>query len=138
MTRLRNLDDEVMEAPFDKRQFLRLLSYLKPYKKQMIIALCLMIIASGASLVGPYLLSRAIGYLQDGIYTQVPYLFIGMALALFVGGMCLRARVRTMDTAGRKAIASLRQDLFNHIQDLSLPFFDAAPPARSWCALSTM
>ncbi len=124
MTRLRNLDDEVMEAPFDKRQFLRLLSYLKPYKKQMILALSLMIVASAASLLGPYLLSRAVGYLQAGNYTQVPYLLIGMALAVFVGGMCLRARVRTMDTAGRKAIATLRQDLFDHIQGLSLPFFD--------------
>ncbi len=124
MTRLRNLDDEVMEAPFDKRQFLRLLSYLKPYKKQMALALCLMIIASAASLLGPYLLSRAVGFMENDNYTQVPYLFIGMALAVIVGGICLRARVRTMDTAGRKAIATLRQDLFNHIQGLSLPFFD--------------
>ena len=125
MTRLRNLDDEVLEAPFDKKQFTRLLSYLKPYKKQMIIAVTLMIIASGASLLGPYLMSRAIGFLEQGNYGAVPYVFGGMSLAVLAGGLCLRARVRTMDTSGRRAIAALRQDLFDHIQGLSLPFFDS-------------
>ncbi len=125
MTRLRNLDDEVLEAPFDKKQFVRLLSYLKPYKKQMVIAVTLMIIASGASLLGPYLMSRAIGFLEQGNYGAVPYVFGGMALAVITGGLCLRARVRTMDTSGRRAIATLRQDLFDHIQGLSLPFFDS-------------
>lgn len=125
MTRLRNLDDEVMEAPFDRRQFARVLAYLKPYKKQMAFALCLMVIASGASLLGPYLMSRAVGLLGEGNYSSLPFLFIGMALAVIVGSVCLRLRVRTMDTAGRKAIAQLRQDLFDHIQDLSLPFFDS-------------
>ncbi len=125
MTRLRSLDDEVMEAPFDKKQFFRLLSYLKPYKKQMVIALSLMIVASGASLLGPYLMSRAIGLLEKGDYTKIPWLFGGMGLAVLTGGLCLRFRVRTMDMAGRRAIATLRQDLFDHIQNLSLPFFDS-------------
>ena len=66
MTRLRNLDDEVLEAPFDRREFMRLLSYLKPYKKQIIISLGLMIVASGASLLNPYLMSRAVGMLAAG------------------------------------------------------------------------
>ncbi len=125
MTRLRNLDDEVLEAPFDTRQFLRLLSYLKPYKKQMIIALCLMIVASCAALVSPYLMSRAIGMLTVGDYADIPSVFLGMALAVIVSGVCLSLRVKTMDVSGRKAIATLRQDLFDHIQSLSLPFFDS-------------
>ena len=124
MARLRNLDDEVMEAPFDKRLFLRMLAYLKPYKWQVIVSLILMIIASAASLLNPYLLSRAVGELSVGNYQNIPLLFGGMVGSVLLGGLCLRLRVRTMDVAGRKAIAALRQDLFNHIQSLSLPFFD--------------
>lgn len=124
MARLRNLDDEVMEAPFDKRLFLRVLAYLKPYKKQVIVSLVLMIIASAASLLNPYLLSRAVGELAVGNYQNVPLLFGFMVGSVLVGGLCLRLRVRTMDVSGRKAIAALRQDLFDHIQSLSLPFFD--------------
>ncbi len=125
MTRLRNLDDEIMEAPFDKRLFSRMLAYLKPYKKQLIIALLLMVVASMASLVSPYLLSRAVGMLSAGDYSRIPLVFGAMVGAVLVGGVCLRFRVRTMDASGRRAIASLRQDLFDHIQSLSLPFFDS-------------
>ncbi len=124
MTRLRNLDDEAFEAPFDRTLFMRVFEYLKPYKKQMIIALILMIIVSGASLLNPYLLSRAVGELSNGNFQNIPALFAAMVASVLVGGVCLRLRVRTMDVSGRKAIAALRQDLFDHIQSLSLPFFD--------------
>ncbi len=125
MSRLRNLDDEVMEAPFDKRLFMRVLAYLKPYKKKMAAALALMIIAAGASLLNPYLLSRAVGALSVGDYSSIPLIFGVMVASVVIGGICLRLRVRTMDFSGRRAIAALRQDLFDHIQSLSLPFFDS-------------
>lgn len=125
MARLRNLDDEILEAPFDKKQFLRVLAYLKPYKKQVIIAAVLMVIAAVCSLAGPFLMSRAVDMLENNEGGTVYLLLIAMGLLTAVGAWCLRQRVRTMDTAGRKAIATLRQDLFNHIQGLSLPFFDS-------------
>ena len=89
MTRLRNLDDEVLEAPFDRKQFFRLLGYLKPYRKQMGISLLLMIIASGASLINPYLMSRAVGRLSAGDFTGVPWYFAGMTLAVLVAANVL-------------------------------------------------
>ena len=38
---LRQIDDEALEKPFDKTQFLRLLAYLKPYRGRIAIALVL-------------------------------------------------------------------------------------------------
>ena len=125
MAALRSLDDEALEASFNKGLFFRLLRYLKPYRKQIAVSFVLMIIAAICGLAGPFLMSRAIGALevQDG--AALPWLVGGMLLASLVGALCLRMRVRTMDTAGRKAIAALRQDLFNHIQTLSFSFFDS-------------
>ena len=125
MARLRNLDDEILEAPFNKKQFFRVLAYLKPYKKQVTISGVLMVIAAICSLAGPYLMSRAIDMLEGGYINQSFLMLFFMGLLIVIGAWCLRQRVRTMDTAGRKAIANLRQDLFNHIQSLSLPFFDS-------------
>lgn len=124
MAALRNLDDEALEAPFDRGQFFRLLRYLRPYKKQITVSLLLMIAVAVCGLVAPYLMSRAIGALTSGEGTRLPWLVAGIVAASVVGGVCLRYRVRIMDSAGRKAIATLRQDLFNHIQTLALSFFD--------------
>ena len=39
---IRQLDDEALERPFNKDQFFRLLQYMKPYKKQVLLSLLLL------------------------------------------------------------------------------------------------
>ncbi|HOB23138.1 MAG TPA: ABC transporter ATP-binding protein, partial [Bacillota bacterium] len=57
----RNFDrDEVVMQPFDRKQFLRLLGFLKPQKKGMAAALGLMCIAAVTAQLGPYLFKIAI------------------------------------------------------------------------------
>lgn len=121
---IRQLDDEALEKPFNKEQFFRLLTYMKPYKKQVIGSLILMVIAMFCSLASPYLMSRAIGELQEQAVEYLPWLLGGMVLVAIVGSLCTRQRIWWMDTAGRKALAKLREDLFSHIQHMSFSFFD--------------
>ena len=63
---LRQIDDEALERPFNKAQFIRLLKYMVPYKKNVIIALILMTIATLCSLGSTMLLSRAVDALDKG------------------------------------------------------------------------
>ncbi len=121
---LRQIDDEALERPFDKSQFFRLLKYMAPYKKTVIGSLCLMVVATLCSLGSPFLMSRAIGALQDKALDAMPYLILGMVALSALGAICTRQRIRWMDTAGRRALAQLREDLFDHIQGLSFSFFD--------------
>ena len=121
---IRQLDDEALERPFNKKQLLRLLSYMKPYRKQIAFSLVLMIIATVCSLAGPFLMSRAIGELEAKVFDTLPWLLGGMVFTALLGALCTRQRVRWMDTAGRKALTALRMDLFHHIQTMSFSFFD--------------
>ena len=121
---LRQLDDEVLERPFNKSQFMRLMGYLKPYKKQVMLALLVMVIATFASLGSPYLMSRAIGMLEEGEYDGIWIILLGMAALAALGALFTRYRVRLMDFSGRRALSTLREDLFAHIQSLSFSFFD--------------
>ena len=120
---LRQIDDEVLESPFNKQQFFRLLSYMKPYLRNVSIALVLMVIAALCSLASTFLLSNAIDALEKLDSNIYKYL-IGMIVTAFAGAVCVRYRVRLMDFAGRRALATLREDLFRHIQGLSFSFFD--------------
>ncbi|MBO4367817.1 MAG: ABC transporter ATP-binding protein, partial [Clostridia bacterium] len=122
---LRQIDDEAIEKPFNRSQFVRLMRYMMVYKKYMIGSILLMAVATVCSLGQPFLQSRAIGYLQDkGMLGYIPYLVGGMVLLGIANALCTRQRVRWMDTVGRKALKTLRQDLFDHIQTLSFSFFD--------------
>lgn len=124
---LRQIDDEELERPFNKSQFIRLIRYMFPYKKQMIGSLILMVGASFCSLGQPFLMSRALGILEkvdETTWRSLILLVVGMVILAGLGALFLRRRVLWMDISGRKAIAQLRQDLFDHIQGLSFSFFD--------------
>ena len=123
-TVIRQLDDEVVERPFNKSQFVRLLKYMKPYRKNVMLSLVLMVIATVCTLGNTYLMSRAVGQLSESRFVYVPYLLGGMVIMSVIAAFCTRQRIRWMDSAGRKAIANLREDLFNHIQSMSFSFFD--------------
>jgi len=127
---LRITDDELLEAPFNKTQFFRLLAYLGPYRREMGLALLLMVLYALCGIASPYLMSRAVSVLENlaggtAALAALPWIVAGMIAISAIGGVCLRARVRLTDMSGRKAIAALRQDLFNHIQTLSFSFFDS-------------
>ena len=121
---LRQIDDEALEKPFDKSQFFRLLKYMAPYKKAVIGSPCLMVLATFCGLGTPFLMSRAIGALQDKDFRHMPLYIGGMVALSIIGALSTRQRIRWMDMAGRKALAQLREDLFDHIQSLSFSFFD--------------
>ncbi|MDO4739330.1 MAG: ABC transporter ATP-binding protein [Eubacteriales bacterium] len=121
---LRQIDDEAIEKPFNKSQFVRLMRYMMVYKKYMIASICLMVVATVCSVGQPFLQSRAIGFLQADTLDSIPLMVLGMIALGAIGALCTRQRVRWMDAAGRRALATLRQDLFDHIQTLSFSFFD--------------
>ena len=53
-----------------------------------------------------------------------PLAWVNLVLLAIIGALCTRYRIRWMDTSGRRALATLREDLFHHIQGMSFSFFD--------------
>ncbi|MCL1795578.1 MAG: ABC transporter ATP-binding protein/permease [Clostridia bacterium] len=130
MARIRITDDELLEAPFNKTQFFRLLAYLKPYRREMLLALLLMVLYALCGIASPYLMSRAVSILEslpngNATLAALPWIIAGMIVVSALGCVFQRVRVRLTDMSGRKAVARLRQDLFDHIQTLSFSFFDS-------------
>jgi len=126
MAKLRIIDDEVLEMPFNKDQFFRLLAYMKPEKYKVAFSLLLMVLASFCSLMIPMLMSLGIDEcIETGDMSKFPLLIGGMVILSALGSIFTRTRIRIMHRAGRGAIARLREDLFKHIQGLSFSFFDS-------------
>ena len=131
MLRQRITDDEALEKPFNKEQFKRLMSYMKPYKKQLLITLVLMIVAAVCGLLGPLILQLAIDKymfkekLAGLLLITLAYLGVNL-----ISMLCVRTRVRIMVVVGQEVLFRLRQDLFNHIQKLSFTFYDSRPAGK--------
>jgi ATP-binding cassette, subfamily B, multidrug efflux pump len=125
--------DEDLEARkgYDRRLVRRLLVYVRPYRALVVVALLLLMTEGLLQLVGPLLT-------QQVIDVALPARDAGMAwraAMLFAGSLVLAfgcSYGETMLTAllGQRVMRDLRQQLFEHVQRLSIGFYDRTPVGR--------
>ena len=121
---------DIMRGGVDKAKnprvtLLRLASYMLPYKKELTAIGVLVITSSILSLLGPYFVGVAVDTyiaLRDitgllGIVILLALTYVGSWAALVIQGV-LMARV------SQRVLKGLRKDLFEHLQTLSLSFFN--------------
>lgn len=102
----------------------RLLGYLKPYRKNVFIAIFGALATVAGYIAGPPLVAFAVdeGILK-GHYDYVLFGVISYLIIDSMGHLGFRMQVRNMSFAGQRVIQKLRDELFEHIQRLSLSFF---------------
>ncbi|MGQ3478476.1 ABC transporter ATP-binding protein [Paenibacillus sp. TY11] len=127
-------DDEVIDKPFNWSEFKRLLAYMKPYARQILpILLVMMILGTITKLTVPYLISLAIDKAIAPAWPALPsvkllLLITGAVLLLYlIQWAASTYRIKFTNIIGQRVIYDLREDLFKHIQKLSFNFFDKRP-----------
>jgi ATP-binding cassette, subfamily B, multidrug efflux pump len=103
----------------------RLMRYLRPYRNALALVTLVAALGTGLALAAPYLMGRAIDQLakKDLVALMVPVLLMLAAYVLSAGAQLVQGVV--VVRVSQKAMRALRADLFNHLQTLSLKFFDA-------------
>jgi len=106
----------------------RLLGYLQPYWKQLLVVLALTLLGAATQALGPYLIGRAIDSAigqRDAAGLNQTMLLL---LATYVVGFgASRLQFRMMGEIGQRTLSRLRSEIFATIQRLSLRFFDRQP-----------
>jgi len=101
---------------------IRLLSYLRPFTLTLVLILILILVSSALGIVGPYLLGVAIDSFRDSAGLLRIILIM---LAVYLGGWLTQVTYGYITaTVAQKVLRALRRDLFEHLQVLSLSFFD--------------
>jgi ABC-type multidrug transport system fused ATPase/permease subunit len=104
--------------------FVRLLGFLRPYRKGVTWSFFLAFAAMGATVLIPYLTGRAI----NGVTRHDRHTLIVWAVAIGVAGLLrLALSVVRRLVAGRVSLGvelDLRNHLYEHLQNLELSFFD--------------
>ncbi|MEH7376753.1 MULTISPECIES: ABC transporter ATP-binding protein [Bacillaceae] len=120
-------EDLVIDKPFNWKQMLRLLLYLKPYVKNLLPLSFAAVILSTAIrliipiLIGVYTLDRAIIEKDTTLLMQLVFIISGLYLLSYLSNSL---RIRWMNRLGQDVIYDLRRHLFTHVQSLSHRFFD--------------
>lgn len=122
---------EEQSKPFDWEVTKRLGSYLKPYSRNIIIALLASLLSVAANVAGPPLIGYAV---DEGVRNNdLSLVAVGVVGYLFiqaVGAWGFRIQIILMAVAGQRAIQTLRDELFSHLQELSISFFSRYETGR--------
>jgi len=104
--------------------FLRLLGFLRPYRRGVIVSLVLAAVAMAGTVALPALTGRAIDEIRAGDRGALETLVLAMAV---VGVLRLAFSVARRIVAGRVSLGvelDLRDRVYAHLQSLELGFFD--------------
>ena len=117
-------DDEILGKAYDPHIVRRLLGYLRPYRRNLAVALLLMSVATAANVSGPYFVKLAFDNgLEQRNVNVLSQAVIGYLLAAAVMWLGTYLRVRIMAVTGQNVIFDLRRQMFDHLQALSLGFY---------------
>ncbi|MFO7768631.1 MAG: ABC transporter ATP-binding protein [bacterium] len=126
---------EVAGKALDRDLLLRLMSYLRPYRMWVVVSVVLMLVGSLVQLAGPWIAQRAIDLYIDpagaggGLELSrrlegldwMALLFLGTV----VGGFLFQyAQMYLMHLTGQKAMYDLRMELYGHLMDLPMSYYD--------------
>ncbi|MEE1505127.1 MAG: ABC transporter transmembrane domain-containing protein, partial [Acutalibacteraceae bacterium] len=113
-----------------KKTLLRLLSYVTQKKVLLILVFVLVLFSSIADIIGTYLLTPIINEISNMVSTGsrdfttiIKYLCI-LAAIYVLGAVAQYTYSRLMLNVSHGTLNVLRKDLFEHLQDLPIKYFD--------------
>ncbi len=103
----------------------RFLQYVRPYRKEVPVALSLITLGAATQAIGPFFIGWSIDNLiQQGNLDGLLLLLGLLALLYFVGVWAIRGQILRVGSIMQRILGQLRQDVFDKIQSLPVSFFD--------------
>ena len=123
--------DEELSQELNLHAIKRLLGYLRRHRADTAMAVFVMIVASLAGLLPPFLLKVAIDESIPAKDMAGLAILGGLALgSQGLAALCLRSRITLMSRIGQDVVRDLRRDLFGRLQSLGFDYFDSRPHGK--------
>ena len=124
-------DDDILGKAYDARLMRRLLEYLRPYWRQVAIALVTIVVGGIASLMQPYLIKVAIDrFIAARRMAGLDSLAALYLAVLVVSFAAEYVQTWTMQLTGQRIMFDLRMAIYRHLQRLDLRYYDRHPVGR--------
>jgi ATP-binding cassette subfamily B multidrug efflux pump len=119
---------KIEKARNPKQALARLLDYLKPFKFAVALVLTFVLTYTGLGLFGPFLMGGAIDKFIDGKDPAgLATIALWMLIIYLLNNLFQALANWIMAKVSQQALKQLRFDLFQHLQSLSIGFFDSHP-----------
>lgn len=123
--------DENLETSFDISQLKRLYNYIKPYKKDILITITIMVISSGLGMLTPVILMRILDiYIPNKDISSIVKISGVLIVINLIVVVNIRMKIVIMAKLGQNIIHKIRSDIFWHLQELPFSYYDERPHGK--------
>jgi ATP-binding cassette subfamily B multidrug efflux pump len=125
--------DDYLLSEGKKVRFSRLLGYFKPYLPLILLSIIFAFLINGAVLIKPYIIKYviddflAVGKNDPGAFKFIGFIYLGIVL---LGAGFGYSQAYLLTYIGQKIMYDIRNQLFAHIQNMSMKFFDRNSSGR--------
>ncbi|PKB65484.1 MAG: hypothetical protein BZY80_00220 [SAR202 cluster bacterium Io17-Chloro-G2] len=123
-------DDSIVGSAYDNKVVMRLLTYLRPHKRDVLASITAILIYTVGNVSVPLFILLGIDWINRGDLRSLNVIagvFLAVTLVQF-GAMYMQYVL--MPKLAQSVLYSLRTQMFNHLQDLSPSFFHRTPVGR--------
>ncbi len=124
-------DDEELQESLKMDVLLRLFKYLLPYKKKIVVITLLILVCVGIGIAYPLIVQHAIDIeiVEGNITGLIGIVTLALSLAL-LNLVINRYWKNEMADISNDVVLVIRRNLYEHIQSLSVDFFDSRPDGK--------
>ena len=131
-------DDEILGKAYDSALMRRLIAYLRPYWKQVIVAFVAITVGAGMALAQPYLMKLAIDqHIATRQLEGLPGLAATYVAVLLLAFVAEYTQTWTMQLTGQRIMFDLRMGIYRHLQRLDVRYYDHNPVGRLMTRVTT-
>src|SRR5207244_4515036 len=124
-------EEEVLGKAYDSRLMRRLITYLRPYKRYVALALALILIESGLEVTFPWLTKIAIDqHIAVGDVAGLALIAGVYVLLLLIRFGVASAETYVLQNTGQNIMYDMRMQVFRHLHTLAPSFYDKNPVGR--------
>ncbi len=118
-------EEDQLDAEQAKKVIRRAARMLGPYRRQVVLAGVLILLWTGSILAGPFFVKYGIDQgLTKGDAKALNIAVVGYVIVAIVSYFVYRAQIMIVGRVGEGFLRDLRVRVFNHLQRLSMPFYD--------------
>ena len=124
-------DDDILGKAYDRKLMRRLLVYTRPYRALMYGAFALLCVEGAIQVVGPLLTRRVIDVAVPSRDMRIVVVSTALLLFVLIAEFVLTyTQTWLTSLLGQRVMRDIRMQIFEHLQRLSVSFFDRNPAGR--------
>jgi ATP-binding cassette subfamily B protein len=118
-------EDEILGKAYDAKLMARILRYLRPYWKLLAVSFAFLMLQTLSQLLGPYITKIAIDrYIAQRDVHGLDLMALAYLGVVGFGFIVLFVQTYTTEYIGQRAMHDLRVEVFSHLQNQDLSYFD--------------